>query len=87
MPPRAAASLSRYRTHRLQLVQHAREILRRQRQARGDGGRADRQRNRDRFTTDAVFGLPVAQQVADHALQSGVQRIGFDFVHEAVQAA
>ena len=28
----------------------------------------------------------VAQQEADHALQAGVQRVGLDVVHQAVQA-
>ena len=57
----------------LELVQHAREILRCQRQARRDRRLADRQRDGSHLARFAIFQRLVAHQEPDHALQPGVQ--------------
>jgi hypothetical protein len=69
-----------------QLVQHAREVLGRQAQARRQRGLAHGQRNH-RLAADAVVHRLVAQQVAHHPLHAAAQGIGFHVLHQAVQAA
>jgi hypothetical protein len=64
-----------------QLVQHARKILRRQVQARGEQLLADREGD-----LGAIADRVVLEQVADDALAARAQRIRFDVLDQAMQA-